>query len=93
VGPRYNMSDNYVFSMNSLNGKITNHGMVLDVADVPWASKQVWDEVYFSYSTGYTHNIAYATGENPYGLFSYQGVLVKPILGGTKHHAVVHHIR
>jgi len=28
---------------------------------------------YFSYSTGDTHLICYATGDNPYGPFTYQG--------------------
>lgn len=44
---------------------------------------------YFSYSTGDTHNIAYATGDNPYGPFTYQGVVLKPVLGWTNHHSIV----
>jgi len=44
---------------------------------------------YFSYSTGDTHNIAYATGDNPYGPFTYQGVLLEPVLGWTNHHSIV----
>ncbi len=44
---------------------------------------------YFSYSTGNTHNIAYATGDNPYGPFTYQGVILKPVLGWTNHHSIV----
>lgn len=44
---------------------------------------------YFSYSTGDTHNIAYATGDSPYGPFTYQGVLLKPVQGWTNHHSVV----
>lgn len=46
---------------------------------------------YFSYSTGDTHNIAYATGNSPYGPFTYQGVILKPVLGWTNHHSVVEH--
>lgn len=46
---------------------------------------------YFSYSTGDTHNIAYATGDNPYGPFTYQGVILKPVLGWTNHHSIVKH--
>ena len=30
---------------------------------------------YFSYSTGDTHLLCYATGDNPYGPFTYQGVI------------------
>ena len=44
---------------------------------------------YFSYSTGDTHNIAYATGDNPYGPFTYQGVILKPVKGWTNHHSIV----
>ncbi|AKD02264.1 glycoside hydrolase family 43 protein [Pontibacter korlensis] len=46
---------------------------------------------YFSYSTGDTHNIAYATGDNPLGPFTYQGVILKPVLGWTNHHSIVEH--
>ncbi|OFC69632.1 glycoside hydrolase family 43 protein [Alteromonas confluentis] len=44
---------------------------------------------YFSYSTGDTHKIVYATGDNPYGPFTYQGVVLKPVVGWTNHHSIV----
>lgn len=44
---------------------------------------------YFSYSTGDTHNIVYAIGDSPYGPFTYQGVILKPVLGWTNHHSIV----
>lgn len=44
---------------------------------------------YFSYSTGDTHNICYATGDNPYGPFTYQGVILTPVVGWTSHHSIV----
>jgi len=44
---------------------------------------------YFSYSTGDTHHICYATGDNPYGPFVYRGVLLKPVQGWTNHHSIV----
>lgn len=44
---------------------------------------------YFSYSTGDTHNICYATGDNPYGPFTYQGIVLKPVQGWTNHHSIV----
>lgn len=47
------------------------------------------DQYYFSYSTGDTHNIAYATGDSPYGPFTYQGVILEPVLGWTNHHSIV----
>ena len=47
------------------------------------------DKYYFSYSTGDTHNIAYAIGDSPYGPFIYQGVILKPVQGWTNHHSIV----
>jgi len=44
---------------------------------------------YFSYSTGDTHFICYATGDNPYGPFTYQGVILTPVIGWTTHHSIV----
>lgn len=43
---------------------------------------------YFSYSTGDTHFICYATGDNPYGPFSYQGRILNPVVGWTSHHSI-----
>jgi hypothetical protein len=44
---------------------------------------------YFSYSTGDTHFICYAIGDNPMGPFVYQGIILKPVLGWTTHHSIV----
>ncbi|MDD4500388.1 MAG: glycoside hydrolase family 43 protein [Bacteroidales bacterium] len=44
---------------------------------------------YFSYSTGNTHKLCYATGDNPYGPFTYQGVILTPVVGWTTHHCIV----
>ncbi len=44
---------------------------------------------YFSYSTGDTHKICYATGDNPYGPFTYRGVILTPVVGWTTHHSIV----
>ncbi len=44
---------------------------------------------YFSYSTGDTHLLCYAIGDNPYGPFVYQGVILTPVIGWTTHHAIV----
>jgi hypothetical protein len=43
---------------------------------------------YFSYSTGDTHKLCYAIGDNPYGPFVYQGVILTPVVGWTTHHAI-----
>jgi len=44
---------------------------------------------YFSYSTGDTHQICYATSEHLYGPFTYQGVILTPVVGWTTHHSIV----
>ncbi|WP_188149749.1 glycoside hydrolase family 43 protein [Teredinibacter waterburyi] len=43
---------------------------------------------YFSYSTGNTHLICYATGDSPYGPFTYQGQILTPVVGWTTHHSI-----
>ncbi|MBL4560746.1 MAG: glycoside hydrolase family 43 protein, partial [Labilibaculum sp.] len=43
---------------------------------------------YFSYSTGNTHLLCYAIGDNPYGPFTYQGVILTPVVGWTTHHCI-----
>jgi beta-xylosidase len=44
---------------------------------------------YFSYSTGDTHFIAYAIGDKPEGPFTYQGVILNPVVGWTNHHSII----
>jgi hypothetical protein len=44
---------------------------------------------YFSYSTGDTHYLCYATGSSPTGPFTYAGRILEPVLGWTTHHSIV----
>jgi hypothetical protein len=44
---------------------------------------------YYSYSTGDSHLLCYAIGDNPYGPFVYQGVIMTPVVGWTTHHSIV----
>ncbi len=48
--------------------------------EAAWMHKYT-GKYYFSYSTGDTHNICYAIGDSPYGPFTYQGVILKPVEG------------
>jgi len=43
---------------------------------------------YFSYSTGNTHFLCYAIGDNPYGPFTYGGKILTPVVGWTTHHSI-----
>lgn len=44
---------------------------------------------YFSYSTGDSHFLCYAIGDNPYGPFIYAGKILEPVVGWTSHHSIV----
>ena len=44
---------------------------------------------YFSYSTGDTHFLVYATSDNPFGPFTYRGRILEPVVGWTTHHSIV----
>jgi hypothetical protein len=54
----------------------------------PWMHKYN-GKYYFSYSTGDTHFLCYATGDSPYGPFTYQGRILTPVIGWTTHHSIV----
>ncbi|MDR3652518.1 MAG: glycoside hydrolase family 43 protein [Paludibacter sp.] len=54
----------------------------------PWMHKYN-GKYYFSYSTGNTHRLCYAIGDNPYGPFTYAGVILTPVVGWTTHHSIV----
>ena len=43
---------------------------------------------YFSYSTGDSHFLCYAVGDNPYGPFRFRGVMLQPVVGWTTHHSI-----
>ena len=42
-GDHFNMRDYHVFSMESIDGEVTDHGVALDVKNIPWAGRQLWD--------------------------------------------------
>jgi beta-xylosidase len=41
-GDQYDMNDYHVFSMDTVGGPVTDHGVALTANDVPWVSKQLW---------------------------------------------------
>ncbi len=53
----------------------------------PWMHKYQ-GKYYLSYSTGNTHFLCYATSDNPYGPFTYQGQILTPVVGWTTHHSI-----
>lgn len=43
-GDHFEMRDYHVFSTDDImEGKVVDHGKVLDVDDIPWAGRQLWD--------------------------------------------------
>ncbi len=54
----------------------------------PWMHKYK-GKYYLSYSTGSTHYIVYAVGDNPKGPFTFKGRILNPVLGWTTHHSIV----
>ena len=41
-GDQYDMVDYHVFSLDSIGGKVVDHGVALDMKDILWVSKQLW---------------------------------------------------
>lgn len=98
IGPRVALLG---ADMKSLAGDITEiqivdeQGRPLRAGDhdrryfeAPWMHRRN-GVYYFSYSTGNTHYLVYATGTNPRGPFTYRGRLLEPVLGWTTHHSFV----
>jgi len=50
---------------------------------------QYHNKYYLSYSTGETHKLVYAIGDNPYGPFTFKGEILTPVVGWTTHHSIV----
>ena len=55
-GDHFDMRDFHVYSMDDPNGETIDHGVALDIKDVPWAGRQMWsndvaekDGKYFMY--------------------------------------------
>ncbi len=42
-GDHFNMVDYHVFSLDDIDGEIIDHGLILDVLQIPWAGRQLWD--------------------------------------------------
>lgn len=54
----------------------------------PWLHKYN-GTYYFSYSTGDTHRLVYATSPTLRGPYTWRGLFLPPVLGWTTHHSIV----
>lgn len=43
LGDHFDMRDYHAFSMEDIEGDVTDHGVILDIKDVKWAGRQMWD--------------------------------------------------
>jgi hypothetical protein len=42
LGDHFDMRDYHVLSMDSVGGMVNDHGVSLDIKNVPWAGRQMW---------------------------------------------------
>ena len=87
-GDHFGMKDYHVFSMDDIDGKVKDHGIALDIADVPWAKRQMWapdaahkDGKYYFYFPAKDKEdifrIGVAVGDRPEGPFIAQPNAIK----------------
>src|SRR5687768_7573408 len=42
LGSHFNMMDYHILSLDSIGGRVTDHGLALHIKDIPWAGRQLW---------------------------------------------------
>ncbi len=88
-GSHFAMRDYHVLSMDSVNGKVTDHGVALDSKDIPWVGRQLWaPDAAYKNGTYYLYfpakdkqdifRIGVATSKSPSGPFKAEA---EPIRG------------
>lgn len=88
-GDHFGMKDYHILSMDSVGGEVTDHGVALDIKDIPWAGRQLWapdaayaNGKYYLYfpvkDKSDIFRIGVATSDNPAGPFKAEP---KPIEG------------
>src|SRR6478736_2373078 len=79
-GGHFDMKDYHILSMDSIGGAVTDHGVALDIKDVPWAGRQMWaPDAAYANDTYYLYfpvkdkkdvfHIGVATSKKPEGPF------------------------
>ncbi|MBW4888515.1 glycoside hydrolase family 43 protein [Mucilaginibacter sp. HMF5004] len=79
-GDHFAMRDYHILSMDNINGPVTDHGVALDIKNIPWAGRQLWapdcaykNGTYYLYFPVKDKNdvfhIGVATSKNPAGPF------------------------
>lgn len=81
LGDHFDMRDYHILSMDSIGGKVTDHGVALDKKNIPWAGRQLWapdaavkNGTYYLYfplkDNTDVFRIGVATSKNPAGPFT-----------------------
>ena len=79
-GDHFAMNDYHILSMSAIDGEVTDHGVALDIKDIPWAGRQLWaPDAAFANNTYYLYfpvkdksdifRIGVATSKSPAGPF------------------------
>ncbi|MGN6179738.1 MAG: glycoside hydrolase family 43 protein [Mucilaginibacter sp.] len=79
-GDHFAMRDYHIFSLDRIGGPVTDHGVALDIKDIPWAGRQLWaPDAAYKNGTYYLYfpvknkkdvfQIGVATSKNPAGPF------------------------
>lgn len=87
-GSHFDMRDYHVFSMEEIGGEVTDHGVALDIKDIPWAGRQLWapdaahkDGTYYLYfpvkDKEDIFRIGVATSSSPAGPFKPEAQPIK----------------
>jgi hypothetical protein len=87
-GDHFAMRDYHILSMDNINGPVTDHGLALDLKDIPWAGRQLWapdcaykNGIYYLYfpvkDKKDIFHIGVATSKNPAGPFKAEPQPVK----------------
>ena len=88
-GDHFAMRDFHVLSLSKIGGAVTDHGVAIDIKDIPWAGRQLWaPDAAYKNGTYYLYfpvkdktdvfHIGVATSKYPAGPFKAQP---KPIKG------------
>ena len=81
LGSHFDMKDYHVLSMDKIGGAVTDHGVALDINNIPWAGRQLWapdaafkNGTYYLYFPAKDKNdvfrIGVATSSSPAGPFT-----------------------
>ncbi|RYF66115.1 MAG: alpha-N-arabinofuranosidase, partial [Cytophagaceae bacterium] len=87
-GGHFAMKDFHILSMDKIGGKVTDHGVALDIKDIPWAGRQLWaPDATYKNGTYYLYfpvkdkqdifRIGVATSKSPTGPFKAEPAPIK----------------